>query len=94
MKIYESQNEILHSKTVVIDGVWSVIGSSNFDHRSVIFNDEVDAVVLGTDTAQELEGMFEDDLRKATQIDLATWEKRPFFQKLNEMLSRLWQSML
>jgi len=36
----------LHSKTVVIDGVWSAIGSSNFDHRSVIYNDEVDAVVL------------------------------------------------
>jgi cardiolipin synthase A/B len=94
VKIYETHNEVLHSKTVVIDGVWSVIGSSNFDHRSVIFNDEVDAVVLGTDTAGELEGMFEDDVGKATQLDLATWNKRPLSQKLNEMLSRIWQSML
>jgi len=94
VKIYESHNEVLHSKTVVVDGVWSVIGSSNFDHRSVIFNDEVDAVVLGTDTARELEGMFEDDLGKATQLDLATWNERPLSQRLNEMLSRIWQSML
>ena len=41
----------LHSKTVVVDGVWSAIGSSNFDHRSVIFNDEVDVVVVGSETA-------------------------------------------
>lgn len=94
VKIYESHNEVLHSKTVVIDGVWSVIGSSNFDHRSVIFNDEVDAVILGKDTARELGDMFESDLEKATQIDLATWEERPLSQKLNEMLSRIWQSML
>jgi cardiolipin synthase len=94
VKIYESHNEVLHSKTVVVDGVWSVIGSSNFDHRSVIFNDEVDAVVLGADTAQELGDMFEDDLRKAAEVELATWKKRPFSQKINEMLSRLWQSML
>jgi cardiolipin synthase len=94
VKVYESHNEVLHSKTVVIDGVWSVIGSSNFDHRSVIFNDEVDAVVLGADTARELGSMFENDLEKATQLDLATWDKRPLSQKLNEMLSRIWQSML
>jgi cardiolipin synthase len=94
VKIYETHDEVLHSKTVVVDGVWSVIGSSNFDHRSVIFNDEVDAVVLGTDTAGELEGMFENDLEKATQIDLSRWEGRPLSQKINEMLSRIWQRML
>ena len=94
VKIYETHDEVLHSKTVVVDGAWSVIGSSNFDHRSVIFNDEVDAVVLGTDTAGELESMFENDLAKATQLDLSTWEGRPLSQKVNEMLSRIWQKML
>ena len=46
VKIFERQGVILHTKCVIVDGVWTVIGSSNFDHRSVLFNDEVDAVVL------------------------------------------------
>lgn len=94
IKIYESHNEVLHSKAVVIDGVWSVIGSSNFDHRSVIYNDEVDAVILGSDTGLALESMFEDDIGKARQIELATWEDRPLSEKLDETLSRILQNLL
>jgi hypothetical protein len=56
-KIYETHNVVLHSKTVSIDGVWSMIGSSNVDHRGVVFNDEVDAVVIGSATADELDDL-------------------------------------
>lgn len=94
VKIYETHDLILHTKTVVVDGVWSVIGSSNFDQRSVLFNDEVDAVVLGSATAQAMEGMFADDLAEARQIDLATWDTRPLSQKIREMVSRIWQTLL
>jgi cardiolipin synthase len=94
VKIYEIHDEVLHSKTVVIDGVWSVIGSSNFDHRSAIYNDEVDAVVLGRDTGHALEGMFEADMQKARQIDPAVWKKRPFIKKVNEKLSLVLQNLL
>jgi len=94
VKIYEIQNEVLHSKTAVIDGVWSVIGSSNFDHRSVIFNDEVDAVVLGTDTAGELESMFTDDEKGAKAIDRKTWNDRPLAQKMTEIFAIGWQKLL
>ena len=71
VKIYEIQNEVLHSKTASIDGVWTAVGSSNFDPRSVVFNDEVDALVLGSVTATEFQTMFDGDTAKATQIDLA-----------------------
>lgn len=94
VKVYEIHDEVLHSKAMVIDGVWSVIGSSNFDHRSVIYNDEVDAVVLGSNTGHALEGMFEADMQKAHQIDRAAWKKRPFIKKVNEKLSRLMQNLL
>lgn len=93
-KIYETPNEILHSKMVVIDGVWSVIGSSNFDHRSVLFNDEVDAVVLGRDTAGQMEAMLRDDFAKARPIDLETWEDRPFSERVEDLFSRIWQVLL
>jgi cardiolipin synthase len=59
VNIYEVQNEVLHSKSVSIDGVWTAIGSSNFDPRSVVFNDEVDAIVLGSDTGAAFDRMFQ-----------------------------------
>ncbi len=94
VRIYETQNEVLHSKTAVVDGVWSVVGSSNFDHRSALFNDEVDAVVLGRETAAALESIFEDQLRSAKEIELSNWKDRPFGQRLDETFSSLWQDLL
>jgi cardiolipin synthase len=94
VKIYETQNLVLHSKTAVIDGVWSVVGSSNFDRRSVLFNDEVDAIVLGSATAQELHAMFENDTKNAKEIDLANWRRRPLVERLNELYSTIWQDWL
>jgi cardiolipin synthase len=94
VKIYETQGLVLHSKTVVIDGVWSAVGSSNFDHRSVIFNDEVDAVVIGADTARELDAMFVDDFRAAKAVDLATWNRRSLGDRLRETWGRVWQKLL
>jgi len=94
VKIYERDDGILHSKTMVVDGVWSITGSSNFDHRSVLFNDEVDAVVLGKETGDQLAGRFRDDLAKATPIDLATWRKRSFLTRWREQFWRLWEKLL
>ena len=94
VKIYENHDEVLHTKMIVVDGVWSVVGSSNFDQRSVLFNDEVDAVIVGSNTAQELGRMFEDDLAKATPIDRAAWQDRPLSQRMKDMVARFWQSLL
>jgi len=93
-KIYETHDLVLHSKTVVIDGVWSVIGSSNFDHRSVIFNDEVDVVVVGSETAKELEAMFADDQNAATQIDFKEWKDRSLSQRVKEAFAFAWEKLL
>ena len=94
VQIFETHDEVLHSKSAVIDGVWSVIGSSNFDHRSVLFNDEVDAVILGGDTADELQRLFEQDIAGARKIDLAAWRDRPLFQRMHELFARITQPML
>ncbi len=94
VKIFEIQDVVLHSKTVVIDGVWSVIGSSNFDHRSVIFNDEVDVVVLGSDNAQDLETIFREDEHLSKTISLQDWRSRPLWDRAVELYARLWESWL
>src|SRR4029079_18054295 len=94
VKIYEIRDVVLHSKTVVVDGVWSAIGSSNFDHRSVIFNDEVDVVVLGSDAAQGLEDLFQADQAAATLIEIKAWKSRPIWVRLREMYSLAWEHLL
>jgi len=94
VKIFEYQDGYLHSKSAVIDGVWSVVGSSNFDPRSVIYNDEVDAVILGRATGGQMEAMFQEDLTRSKPIELAVWRQRPLSQKIREMLSRIWSNLL
>jgi cardiolipin synthase len=94
VKIYETQNQVLHSKSVMIDGVWTVIGSSNFDRRSVLFNDEVDALVLGSSTAEQLQKLFEADFANARPVDLASWRKRPLFARVTELYSTIVQDFL
>jgi cardiolipin synthase len=95
VKIYETKEVVLHSKMAVIDGVWSAIGSSNFDHRSVLFNDEVDAIVLGSDTAKALEAAFTDGEKTATPIDTGKWEdSRPVTERMRGFFARMWESLL
>ncbi len=94
VKIYEMRDVVLHSKTVVVDGVWSVIGSSNFDHRSVIFNDEVDVVALGSDTAQQFEDMFQANQAAAHPIEINAWKNCPVWVRLKELYSLAWEHML
>jgi cardiolipin synthase A/B len=94
VRMYEARNVVLHSKSVAIDGVWSVIGSSNFDHRSVLFNDEVDAVILGRDTGGDLEQLFQSQIQDAVSIDGQAWADRPFLDRVKDRLSRTWQNLL
>jgi cardiolipin synthase len=94
VKIYERDGGILHSKTMVIDDVWSIVGSSNLDHRSVLFNDEVDVVALGSATATQLHDVYRQDLDHTTTIDLASWKRRSLREHLREGFWRVWEWLL
>jgi len=94
VKIYERAGPLLHSKTAVIDGVWSTVGSTNLDWRSFLDNDEINAVILGRDFAQKMQVMFATDLAGSKAIDLESWERRPLSLRLKEWMARVWGRLL
>lgn len=94
VKIYERRDALLHSKTALIDGVWSTIGSTNLDWRSFLHNDEVNAVILGQDFAAQMQAMFEKDLAASRLITPEQWAQRSLVNHLQETAARLWEYWL
>ncbi len=94
VKIYERHGALLHSKTALVDGVWSSVGSSNMDWRSYLDNNEVNAVVLGREFAQKMQAAFAADLEASNAIDLEKWERRPLIFRLKEWVARMWGHLL
>jgi cardiolipin synthase len=62
VRIFERQDALLHSKTALIDGVWSTIGSTNLDWRSFVYNQEINAVILSPQFGAQIKAMFDRDL--------------------------------
>jgi len=91
VRIHELQDGLLHAKAATIDGVWTVIGSSNFDRRSYRFNNEVDAVLLGREMAGLVEQLLHGWMRRAETITLADWRRRPARERIAEYSARLWE---
>ena len=84
----------MHSKTAVIDGVWSTVGSTNLDWRSFLDNDEVNAVILGREFAQQMQVMYARDLEASEAIELESWKRRPLPFRLKEWMARVWGRLL
>jgi cardiolipin synthase A/B len=91
VKIYEVHDAVLHAKLTVVDNTWTVVGSSNLDNRSLIFNNEVDAVILGSETALQVEALMRQFMAAAHEIDLKTWRSRSFQEHIRELKARVWQ---
>jgi len=91
VQIHELQDAVLHAKTAVIDGVVSTVGSSNLDWRSLVLNEEVDAVVVGAAFGGEMEALFERDLAASQPVTLADWQSRPLWRRATEGLARLFE---
>ena len=89
VKLYRRHNVLLHAKTLVIDDIWSTVGSTNMDFWSFSTNDEVNAVILSREFATEMEKMFAADLAESGEIRLEEWEKRPLLSKIREWAAHL-----
>jgi cardiolipin synthase len=94
VEIYSYEGEILHAKTAVFDGVWSVIGSANLDFQSLRRNDEGNVGILGEDFGRQMIDIFQEDLEQAEQVILDQWIKRPFFEKVKEKFFALFRRRL
>ena len=80
--VYESS--MIHAKITIIDGIWSVVGSTNLDNRSFGINDEINLAVLNSQVATRLTQDFEDDASRSRRVMLAEWEKRSPFERVLE----------
>lgn len=88
VKIYERNSRLLHSKTATVDGVWSTVGSTNLDWRSLVYNDEINAVVLGSEFAAQMDASFERDLKDSAEITREAWRNRALTDRLREITAR------
>jgi cardiolipin synthase len=88
-EIYEYQPSMIHAKVMIVDGAWSVVGSTNFDHRSFGINDEVNLVAFDPRLAERLEEDFARDLAASRRVTYRRWYQRPVFERLHEWLGAL-----
>jgi len=85
--VYEYKAALLHAKTIVVDGVWSTIGSTNFDNRSFALNQEINLTIYDRGIAQQLEGIFADDLKYSERISYEQWHSRSLYERVMEMFA-------
>ncbi len=94
VKLHELQGRILHAKTAVIDGAWSAVGSSNLDWRSTVWNNEIDAIILGNEFGGQMEAVFRADVAASKTIDLAAWRRRGLIERARELKAKLVEELL
>lgn len=94
VRLHERRGAMLHAKTVVIDGVWSTVGSSNLDARSFLHNDEVTAVILGQRFGAQMQAMFDADLAASDEVTREAWARRPLADRAQEAAAGIWQHWL
>jgi cardiolipin synthase len=87
IRIFEYQPTMMHAKSMVVDGIWTTIGSSNFDERSFRLNDEVNVNVYDESIAVQMEQMFFADLARSEEITRRRFGKRPWLDKIKERVA-------
>lgn len=94
VKIWEYERTLLHQKVMIIDGLWSSVGSTNFDDRSFQLNDEINVGILDAKLAAQLRAAFEADLKHARQRKFDEWQNRSLWHKTVDGVAYLGRSQL
>jgi cardiolipin synthase len=82
VRIFEHQKTLTHQKIMIVDGMWSCVGSTNFDDRSFELNDEITVGLINRDLASQLRDAYKSDLRNCKEINLAQWRRRPWRHRI------------
>lgn len=94
VKIFEYSPTMIHTKSIVIDGRFAVIGSSNFDARSSQLNEELDVTVDDDGFAQQLERIFAADLQRAKPYTIEQFKRRSLGERFTEFVALPFHSQL
>jgi cardiolipin synthase len=94
IQLYEYQPTMMHCKVLVIDGMWSSVGSANFDDRSFRLNDEANLNVFSEELAREQIELIDADIKQSRRMVLNKWRHRKFGRRINERLALLLRSQL
>ena len=92
--IYEYNHTMLHQKTMVVDGVWSTVGTTNFDSRSFAHNEENNDCFYDAELAKELHAIFIADMKGCERITLEKWRNRGAIAKSLQALASLFQEQV
>lgn len=94
VQIYTYKGRVLHAKTAVFDGCWSIIGSANLDFQSLRRNDEGNVGILDENFGQQMIDIFEKDIKNSEILELEQWIKRGFCEKIKEKFFALFRRRL
>lgn len=94
IELFTYNGEILHAKTAVFDGQWSIIGSANLDFQSLRRNDEGNVGIIDQAFGRLMQDIFAEDLKVSERIQYVEWRKRPLRDKLREHLFALFRRRL
>ncbi|MBZ5602692.1 MAG: cardiolipin synthase B [Acidobacteriia bacterium] len=89
VELYEYQPSMLHQKTMIVDGAWATIGTTNFDNRSFALSEETNVCFHEAALVEQLRQIFSADLARCERVELATWKKRGLYQQSKEILASL-----
>jgi len=94
IRMFRYTKGFVHAKTMVIDDLFTTIGTANLDYRSFSINFEINALFYAKSTALELKQVFLEDLKDCEEVTLARWQDRSTGRRLKESFARLWGPLL
>ena len=94
IELFYYQKTMMHAKIITIDGILSCVGSANFNHRSMLKDDEINIVILDEQVAGELDDHFLEDLKHSEKIDKGRWKRRSLLKRASEKVTLLFDQQI
>lgn len=94
VELLEYNRTMMHHKTMVVDGLWATVGTTNFDNRSFAHNEETNICLCDAGFSRELNDMFKEDTKVCERVDLEQWRRRPLLDKVLQALASFAQDQV